>query len=288
MKIAIIGGGYISQNLQAELTARSIPYEVVVRSALDYTVPSEALFDALRGCTAVVNCSGYTGNPNVDAAETDKENCYLMNVTSPINVYNATRSLHIPYYHISSGCIYSGYDKLWTELDAPNFGCGNTNASWYSKTKHQGERYLENHSCYCIRPRMPFGGPNSGRDYLQKLLNYDQIVDTLNSKTYVPDLCRFIVELVIRTRHVVPDRMDTYNYTQLEPLDVRSIIDIMGRFGRSNPNHKIVGWSDLKLVANRSNCLLSMGKVLSQKYTVRTEQECLIEHLNAGNSTSRR
>ena len=53
----------------------------------------------------------------------------------------------------------------------------------------------------------------------------------------------------------------------------------MGEYGMVNSDWKIVDWKDLELVARRSNCLLSMNKVLSRGYAVRTEEQCLREYL---------
>lgn len=285
MRVAIIGGGYIGQSLRILLEGKGVEHVMIRRDEIDYA-SSERIHDIrnmFRGCNAVVNCSGYTGRPNVDAAETDRINCQLMNVAVPLSIRSVAENLNVPYYHISSGCIYNGYDKLWTEEDMPNFGVNCSTASWYSKTKHMAEIELASWPCYVIRPRMPFGTldmrSTTDRDFIGKLRNYDILVNTLNSKTYIPDLCKFIYDLIMNTRNVIPDKIDIYNYTQIEPLDTRTIMKMMTACGKGNDNWNVVDWENLSIVANRSNCILSMNKVMQQGYKVRREIECLEEHL---------
>ena len=87
----------------------------------------------------IINACGYTGRPNVDACEDDKADCWDLNVNLPVNISTICKLYSIPFIHVSSGCIYTGYDKEYTEEDEPNFGIGSDDSSWYSKTKHACE-----------------------------------------------------------------------------------------------------------------------------------------------------
>ena len=72
-KILIIGKGYIGNSLAKLFQRRNIIHEHIARSDVDYS-NSDVLFNYLRdrSIAAVVNCAGYTGRPNVDAAEKEK------------------------------------------------------------------------------------------------------------------------------------------------------------------------------------------------------------------------
>ena len=60
------------------------------------------------------------GKPNVDEGELKKELCFELNTFGPLRVSNLCKTKNINYIHISSGCIYTGYDKCWEEDDEPN------------------------------------------------------------------------------------------------------------------------------------------------------------------------
>jgi len=284
--ILIIGKGYIGNSLAKLFQHRNIIHEHIARAEVDYS-NSDALFNYLkdRSFIAVVNCTGYTGRPNVDAAERDRELCHLLNVEIPLNIYDVCEKLGINFYHISSGCIYSGYDKLWTEEDAPNFGISCPDASWYSKTKHMAEKGLSTGSCYCIRLRMPFSGINppsfelQERCLLKKLSEYDKLVNTLNSKTYVPALCDFLLELIRRTALTYNDRQIIYNYACSDPLDIKTIVNMMNKVPGIEWDPEFVEWKDLDIVAKRSNCIISTQKALDDGFDVYSEMDCMREAL---------
>jgi dTDP-4-dehydrorhamnose reductase len=287
-KILIIGKGYVGNELSRLFARANNIFEHISRDELDYT-DKDILTKYLTqhsDIAAVVNCSGYTGRPNVDAAETDKEKCLLLNLDTPINIYDVCEMFGIKYYHLSSGCIYTGYDKLWTEEDEPNFGVGCLDASWYSQTKHMAEKELAAGNNYIIRLRMPFTGNRPDginfhdRDFLGKLTKYDRLVNTLNSKTHVGQVCAFIYELICRTVFSYNDRSEIFNYVCADPLDTKTVLEVLMSRGIFNPNWKIVDWKDLDLKANRSNCILSMQKAQDCGFSVYSELETLITSLD--------
>jgi len=290
-RILIIGKGYIGNKLADNFNAKNISTLHISRADIDYT--DETLFELfirdnpdILGC---VNCSGYTGRPNVDTAEKEKDKCYLLNVKSPLCISSVCERYSIRYYHLSTGCIYTGYGKLYTEEDAPNFGRGNPDASWYSKTKHVAEEKLKTTSGYCIRLRMPFSGFGwyggdyrlHDKDLVGKLLRYDTLVNALNTKTYIPDLIGFIYDLVMMTVLRDEKGFEIYNFGCDDPLDTKSFTEVMRRCGYYNKDWAWADWSDLDIVANRSNCILSMAKIKDMGFRVRSEEECLLEALNA-------
>lgn len=287
--VLILGKGYIGTALSEEFVRNNIPVKIISALDADYKDPSilSSYINNEGPFVALVNCSGYTGYPNVDAAEREKEKCHLLNVQTPINIYDVCEARNIRYYHISSGCIYAGYDRFWTEEDCPTFGIDNPDASWYSKTKHMAERALHSEPCYCIRLRMPFSGPGKlgnfhTKDLLGKLIKYDTLVDTLNSKTYIPTLIDFIVSLVSQTSLSNPGRMEIYNYCCQEPLSTKQIVEILKQYGFKNDNWRFVDWDELDIVAKRSNCLLSVTKAINHGFYVPYEIDCIHEALNQG------
>ena len=127
--ITLIGHGYIGKHIQTELWHQDLKHNWISHTD---PIPSNT--------TYIINCAGYTGVPNVDACEYNKQETIEGNVLFPLNL---ERSTNVPIMHISSGCVYTGYkDGGWLETDTPNFNFDN--ASFYSATKTlaQAERLL--------------------------------------------------------------------------------------------------------------------------------------------------
>jgi dTDP-4-dehydrorhamnose reductase len=227
-----------------------------------------------NGITHLVNCVGFTGRPNIDEAENKKEECWFLNVVFPLKISALCKKIGVNYIHISSGCIYTGYEKEWEENDAPNFGLYN-DSSFYSKTKHAFET-LNGNNGLVIRVRMPFGNTLSPRNYLTKILKYDTLIDYINSKTYIPDLCNFI-NYVIHMKRDFPFSMGPLNFVNPNPLVTSDVIKIMRQNGVENPNWKMVDISEIPIVAPRSNCVLSMNRffALFPDFNINDEAEAL-------------
>ncbi len=195
-RVLICGNGYVGGYVFAQLSKNtSLEVTLESKATLDYTDEyylrdylKEQRFDYL------INAQGYTGRPNVDAAERDKEACWKYNVQVPVMFNTVCRELHVQPIHITSGCIFTGYDKAWSEADEPNFGVFNSAASFYSTSKHAFESVSDNG--ITIRIRMPFCDTLNERSYLTKIHKYDNLISAVNSKTYIPELVDFIEQII--------------------------------------------------------------------------------------------
>jgi len=272
-KVLIIGSGYVGQSIMSWVNPDKHNYRIVSRRQLDYS--NQALlhkFILNHDIEYIVNCSGFTGRPNVDEGETRKKECWDLNVVIPLNISNICKQLSIKYIHISSGCIYSGYEKEWSEQDEPNFGLFDA-SSTYSKSKHAFET-LNDYGCI-IRVRMPFCDDYNPRSYLTKIYKYDQLINFKNSKTYVPDLCMFIEYLI--DNKVDLSIVNTINFVNPDALDTMQVTDLMTAYGMDNPKWVYVDPKLLKMAAPRSNCVLSIDKLTSlfPDFNIQTEKQAL-------------
>ena len=268
MNVLILGGGYIGTHLFDHLTTKH-SVNLLTQKEVDYTFakkyPKSTDFkEYLHSVPRVdiaVNCSGYTGAPNVDACETNKEDCWYYNVIAPQKTAELCNLFNIPVVHISSGCIYSG-DNDYTEEDVPNLGLYSDNSSFYSKSKHAGELALKDTLTYILRIRMPFCNKDVHKNILMKLLKYDQVINEMNCLTCVEDLCRLIEDLCYR-RNVI----DTGIYNVINGGKIKTTVlrNIMSKYGLSNPNWEEVTEASLNLSCRRSNCTLSNLKLLKNK-----------------------
>lgn len=277
-KVLILGEGYVGTELLTELTLSDHSVFSVSRSTLDYHNQSILRkFLINNDFVYVVNCSGFTGSPNVDECETRREECWNLNVKVPLNINKSCASLGIQYIHISSGCIYDGYEKQYTEYDKPNFGLFNK-ASFYSMTKHAYEHHAEGGAI--IRIRMPFSNSLHARSYLTKIYNYSNLINMVNSKTYISDLTSFIKYII--NNHIPANEIGKLNFVNPWPLDTQDVCKLLTNAGLNNKNWKFVDLDELNLAAPRSNCVLSTEKLQSlfPDFKMHTEREAITAALS--------
>ena len=271
--VLIIGAGYVGTKLFSYAKKDTANYFIYPRKKLDYgdrSVLGKFLLN--NGITHVINCSGFTGRPNVDEGELRKKECWDLNVVVPLKVSKTCKELGINYIHISSGCIYSGYEKEFTEEDEPNFGLYN-HSSFYSKSKHAFET-LNDYGCI-IRVRMPFCDDYHERNFITKIHKYDNLISYRNSKTYISDLCCFIEYLI--DKNISANDIGIINFVNPDAQDTKYLVDRMKVFGAENKNWKIVEIEDIDIKAPRSNCVLSMDKFnrLFPDFHVESEKDAI-------------
>lgn len=277
-KILLIGNGYIGNHLFKHFKSLNCEVHKVGSSDLNYHDPKNLRkFILNENIDVVINCSGFTGKPNIDEAEIKKELCWELNVMSPLRVNQLCNELGINYIHVSSGCVYDGYEKSWTEEDKPNYGLFENHSSFYSKTKHSFEILSEKLKGRILRIRMPFGPDHSYRNYLQKIAKYDNLIDYRNSKTYIPDFCNFVSTLIQKEPKIWTDRQ-IYNVVNPQPLTTMEVCNIMKEYNFHNVNWKFVPIRDLEIATGRSNCTLNSNKALAI-YPLISEQEALEQSL---------
>lgn len=279
-KILILGSGYIATHLRTALTNSGFIVKMISSKTVNYH--DEKIFwrelNFEFDPDFVVNCSGFTGRPNIDEAEGKKKECWELNVASPCRCAELTTKVGKRYIQIGSGCIYTGYDADFTESDEPNFGLFNDESSFYSKTKHAFEVMTSHLPISIIRIRMPITALHDDRSYLSKILKYDKLIDYKNSKTYIPDLCEFVATL-IKKKEELPYEYNIYNVVNPNPLTTSEVVDIMKKHNKHNPNWSFVGIENIPIIAGRSNCVLDDSKI-KQFIKMRDERDILEEVLN--------
>jgi dTDP-4-dehydrorhamnose reductase len=162
----------------------------------------------------------------------------------------------IPVIHIGSGCIYSGYEKEFTEEDIPNFGIYSNESSYYSKCKHVFETFAKEFNCYVLRIRIPFTDILTRKNYFSKLLNYDTLINELNSVTSLNDFDEFVVRFIS-----IKPEYGIYNVVNPEPVKAEEVIEILKDNKILNSRWRFIELKDLNTKANRSNCVLTTDKI---------------------------
>lgn len=261
--ILLLGKGYIGSNLAEYFISKSdIKSNIYSKKDLNYldinTLNKYLQQNQSIQIDYIINCAGYTGRPNVEGCENDKETCWKYNVKLPILLTEVASYWNIPIIHISSGCVYTGYEKDYAEEDEPNFGIYNQNSSFYSKTKHACELSLKSSNSYIFRIRMPFSQKSSQRNYIDKILKYENLISYNNSLTNINDLNEFIYKFINLKNK---PEYGIYNVTNHGSANAKEITQILKKYNLENKNWKFLNQDEMNFKVARSNCVLSTEKI---------------------------
>ena len=250
--ITLIGHGYIGTYIHNELLFENLEHNWISHTD---SIPTNTDY--------IINCAGYTGVPNVDACEHNKQKTIQGNVLFPLNL---ERTTNVPIMHLSSGCVYTGYkDGGWLETDTPNFNFDN--ASFYSASKTLAQELLTPYmnKSYLMRLRMPFCAENNPKSLLTKLKKYDKLVDKENSISCVYDIAKVAI-VFYRQR---PD-YGIYNLCNTGSTTTKRIADKLGLNKQWFTEEEFRN----SVIAPRSNCVLNTEK-LEAIYKIRPTEEAL-------------
>lgn len=280
--IGLLGSsGYVGSRFRQLFDAHHVAWAPIRRPAnFDVARLSQALADAQ--VRFVINCAGFTGKPNVDACETQKAQCLLGNAVLPGIVREACESLDLPWGHVSSGCIYTGRrpdGDGFRENDPPNFSFRQNNYSFYSASKALGEEILAGaRQCYVWRLRIPFDTTSNPRNYLQKLLTYERLLDAENSLSQFDEFVQACLDCF---QNQIP--YGIYNLTNPGSVWTSDITALFKASGASDKRFEFFRSEQefMRIAAKtpRSNCVLDSAKAIQAglKLTpiVNAIEECL-------------
>ncbi len=277
MFIILGKNGYIAEAIIKELKSQGLPHVAWSRSEVDYTDPVELEYRLITESAKtihLINCAGFIGKPNVDACELAKADCIEGNVVFPAMASSLCFRLGIDFTHISSGCIYGGYEKHFTEQDPSNFDF--QNGSFYSGTKALAEKLVQknNRDAYIFRLRMPFDEFECSRNYITKLLKYDKLLNAENSLSHRADFAKYTIELIEQD---VPKGI--YNITNKGSATTKQVAELLQKHNKTKKNFEFFDNLDTflsEVTAPRSNCVLDTSKI-EQYIKIRTAEEALEE-----------
>jgi dTDP-4-dehydrorhamnose reductase len=130
------------KNIELIATARGenrlIRQDGYTYQALDVTNRDEVL-EVIRSCQpeVVINCAAMT---NVDACESDRENCKLQNIDAVSFLVEACNEVNAHFVHVSTDFIFDGKDGPYDEEATPN------PLSYYGWSKAQAEEIVKGHA----------------------------------------------------------------------------------------------------------------------------------------------
>lgn len=262
MKIFTIGKSFVADHLNYKNIEDRLDFsEKLISAILDKYKPD-----------VLINCIAKTGRPNIDWCEVNKAITASTNTALPIILADICEKKSIHLIQIGSGCIYYGkspniinnIDYGWRESDVPN------PESFYSKSKYACDLILGSmKNVSTLRIRMPISTKNNPRNLINKLRNYDKIIDIPNSMTFMSDLAK-CVEWVIKNTNT-----GIYHVTNPEPI---TAAQIMKEYQKYKPYvFEIIDESKLDslTIAKRSNCILNSDKLQRAGFFMTSSEETL-------------
>ena len=281
---AILGStGYLGSHFVRGVEGKGWRSLGLSRKEVDYTnVDHLSAWIRENTPTFLINAAGYTGKPNVDACEKDKSECLFGNAVLPGRVREVCGDLGIKWGHVSSGCIYSGERPGgggWKEEDEPNFCFRQPPCSFYSGTKALGEEVLEgDENSYVWRLRIPFNEESNRRNYLQKLLSYENLLEAENSISHLDEFvesCLKCFELEVQP--------GIYNLTNQGSITTRQITHWMLEEGVTDKEFSFfqdeTDFMDRAASTPRSNCVLDTTKAEQAGVGMRPVEEAVRDSL---------
>lgn len=259
--ITLVGHGYIGKAIAAYLTETKTAFRWV-----NHTDPDIASTTRFTSC--VINAAGFTGVPNVDMCEVYKDETIQGNIIFPLRLQTEAWLRSIPVIHITSGCVYNGYNgDGWTEEHEPNFTFNN--GSFYSGSKSLFQEMMKPYllNSYLLRIRMPFDGSHDSKNIFTKLSSYHRLINNVNSYSYVKDVAKVAV-FFANTRP--PGGI--YNVCNPGYIDTKTVAKKLGieKLWMTHDEFKAI------TKAPRSNCTLD-GAKLQKIYPLRPVNEVMDE-----------
>ena len=281
MLVILGGSGYVGDVFR-RLDCNQGAIAISRRDCDYYDIKALSKFLKDMRASFVINAAGFTGKPNVDACESSKYECLQGNAVLPGIIREVCEDLNIPWGHISSGCIYSGRrddGKGWTEEDEPNFSFRSPPSSFYSGSKALGEEVLEGaENCFVWRLRIPFNHESNPRNYLQKLLNYENLLEAENSVSHLEEFCQKCIECV--TKDIEPG---VYNMTNPGSITTSQVTEWMIQEGLTDKKFSFFKTEDefMEKAAKtpRSNCVLDTTKAEKVGIGMRPVEEAMIDSI---------
>ena len=212
VKLLIAGAaGQLGTAFVSELKARQdIDFVACSRNELDIT-DADNVRQAITKVKPdfVINTAAYT---QVDLAESEADQAYLVNQTGPANLAKACQDLNIPLVHFSTDCVFDGHKKsAWIE-DDPTLPLG-----VYGASKLAGEVAVEEFCNQYLIFRVSWVFSEFGHNFVKTMLNLAATREQLrvvNDQIGKPTCAAEIVRVVLAILPKLDKQWGIYHLAQ--------------------------------------------------------------------------
>lgn len=228
--------------------------------------------------TVVINCAAFVKDGVVDNCEDYKYETLATNLAFPTMLVDECYRAGITLLHVSTGCLFNGDNggKGWSETDIPELSfsrqCG-----VYVGSKELAEKFVRMHDKhYICRIRLPFDRFDFHRNYLSKLQRYAKVVRATNSLSHRGDFVNACLDLL-----KIGAPFGTYNVTNPGAVDSAWICELLEK----KLNRSFTFWDNEEFMTTvartpKSNCMLSVDKLLSTGVKIRTVSDAVCDSVN--------
>lgn len=195
------------------------------------------------------------------------------NLYGPFVLGLLCKKYNIHFTYLGTGCIFSGYDKEYTENNSPDFY-----GSSYSIVKGYTDRLMKqlNEDVLNVRIRMPITSEKDNvRNFIYKITHYEKICSMKNSMTVLPELLPLMIDMADKKQ------TGTINLTNPDGITHNEILEMYKEIVDPTFTWKnfTVEEQDAILLSGRSNNVLDTSKLQELYPNVKPIKESIKEVL---------
>lgn len=177
------------------------------------------------------------------------------NLYGPIVLGLLCKKHNVHYTYLGTGCIFSGYDKEYTEENSPDFY-----GSSYSVIKGFTDRLMKqlDDNVLNVRIRMPITSEKDNiRNFIYKITHYEKICSMENSMTVLPELLPLMIDMATKKQTGTINLTNPGGITHNEILEMyKEIVDPTFKW-----QNFTIEEQDNILLSGRSNNVLDTNKL---------------------------
>jgi len=282
-KILLLGAsGYMGKAFKSEIISRGYKIFTPKLAQINYCDFNilQKYIDKIEGIDFLINAAGFTGKPNVEQCEIQRDQTIKGNLLLPQMLSHLSALYDFLWLQIGTGCIYEGDNNGvgYTEEDEPNFCFKFNNCSFYSGIKALTEEYLKKDPrCYVARLRIPFNEIDNPRNYISKLMFYQKTYDNVNSLSHIGDYTRICMELYEKKCET-----GIYNITNVGGISTRLVISMIKKILKPTRQFEYYK-NDIEFYkiakTPRSNCVLNVNKLHKVNISIRSVEDAIHDTL---------
>lgn len=220
MKVLVTGSnGQLGKTIQEQHSSlKDIEFVFTSKTSLDITSKAEVdTFFQNNTISYCINCAAYT---NVEKAEDDPQEAYLINSDAPQQLALACKNFNITLIHISTDYVFDGEsNKPYKEADVTN------PLNVYGESKRQGEQNiieaLENY--FIIRTSWLYSKfENNFLNTIVEKVNQNENLNIVSSQKGTPTSCDDLTEFIL---FLISEKINDYGIYHFTGLGEASWYD---------------------------------------------------------------
>lgn len=268
MKIVVIGkNGQLSSEFRY-LKEADQNWKFLSSRDLDITNKFNVLnYFELYPCDIIINCAAYT---NVDKAEDELDDCYLLNKNSVQNLIEACKLNNSKLIHFSTDYVFDGNKSTpYFEDEIPN------PIGVYGKSKLAGEIVVKKSSVKSIIIRTSWLYSRFGNNFVKTMIKLGNnqntigvVNDQVGSPTYAGDLVMVVLK-ILKSHNYNWTTGDIFNVSNEGSCSWYEFADEIFKLTNQKINLNKLTASDYKTKAKRPNFSLLSKEKISNEFNIK-------------------